>query len=294
MIKKENGIALIQILIITAILSVFALYLTQTAKQQINMAMMAQDKAASELAIHSAEAELLFHLLTSDKLQESTDSEEVSVASKWNFYNTPFAINDRVMITIQDQATLMNLHSVHKGRVKKLFNYLGINEQRSEEILDRLFDWQDVDSITRPLGRETSAASFLVRNGPVPDVTEVKHILSLTDAEMRVFTDYFTIFFFGDFNPMLANAAMIEALSNSEAAAQVMLLRSNHQLSKSNFIKITGIEEEDDMSFRASNVLKILFDAKIESANVKKEIVVSLSPYSKESYGPINMLSDRK
>jgi len=61
--KNQQGIALIQVLLISAVLSVLALYLTSTAKDQVKVAQWSIDKAQALVNINSGEAQLLFSLL---------------------------------------------------------------------------------------------------------------------------------------------------------------------------------------------------------------------------------------
>ena len=57
---KQQGIALIQILLLTAILSILALYLTKTAQEQVTMAQWSNDKAQALVELHSVESQLMF------------------------------------------------------------------------------------------------------------------------------------------------------------------------------------------------------------------------------------------
>ena len=64
MSSYQRGVALIQVLLVTSILSVLALYMTQTAKSQIQQAKWMNNKAQAHIELHSAESELLFELFT--------------------------------------------------------------------------------------------------------------------------------------------------------------------------------------------------------------------------------------
>ena len=62
-----KGVALVQVLFIAAILSLMALYFTQTSRQQINIASDLQDKVHAELLLTTWQNELLYALLTQDR-----------------------------------------------------------------------------------------------------------------------------------------------------------------------------------------------------------------------------------
>ncbi len=292
MIKNIQGIALIQILLITAILSVFALYVTQTSRQQVKMATWSQDRTLAEVTVHSAQVELVFALLTEKKFPGGT-TEESLLVKKWNFYGESFPLNEQVTVTIQDQAALINLHVIHQGRFLSLLQRNGVSTQRSVEILDRLLDWQDTDNITRAYGRESAAKFQSPRNGYIPDISELNHIFNLSEKESSLLFQNTAIFFFGDFNPMTASLEFIAALSSPDAAMRVEKLRHAKLLTRSSFIEATGITEDDDMRFYPSNVLAITYQATINDAVVTKNQVLSLAPYAQKVINPINILLNR-
>ncbi|MFT5755301.1 MAG: general secretion pathway protein K [Alteromonadaceae bacterium] len=74
---KQHGIALIQILIIVAILSTVALYVSKSAKQQVQMAQWAVDRTQANVNLHSAQVDVLFEILT-NTWQQNT------IASNWH------------------------------------------------------------------------------------------------------------------------------------------------------------------------------------------------------------------
>ena len=80
-LEKQGGIALIQILIIVAILTTVALYISKSAKQQVQMAQWAVDRTYAAVSAHSAQADVMFEMLTStwgaNTIASMATSEEV-------------------------------------------------------------------------------------------------------------------------------------------------------------------------------------------------------------------------
>src|SRR5690606_25772887 len=85
--KLASGVALIQVLFITAILSLLALHFTLTGRQQVDIAATLQDKVIAELQLASWESKLLYALLTSAGTGSEPD-QQVSddLMKSWNFY----------------------------------------------------------------------------------------------------------------------------------------------------------------------------------------------------------------
>ena len=289
----QNGIALIQVLLICAILTVFVLYLSQTARQQVVMATWSQERTEAEVAIHSAEAELLFALLTETLYTLPNQAKESSVANNWNFHGQLFELNTNIGLKIQDQASLINLHFLHRNRFNALLVKNGIDQNRAFRISDLLLDWQDADSISRANGGEQFSEEKRPRNGRIPNVTEIEHFFPLNEHERKLMYSNTGIYFVGDFNPMNASGELIAALSNPQAARHIVEQRNAGELTIRRFREISGIEEADDIRLYPSNTLSLVFVAGYSNANISRELVVALSPYANNGLSPYNVLLDR-
>ncbi len=291
--KKENGIALIQILLVVAILSVFALYITQNARHQVQMALWSQDRAEAQVNIHSAHSQLMFSLLTEATYQSSDIETKSAIARRWNFFGQPFKLNSVVDVAIQDQSSLINLHYLNVGLFRTLLEKNGVAVERVTQIIDRLSDWQDLDTIPRPNGAENLVGGQTPRNGFIPDISEIEHILPLSLNEKKLIYHNTGIFYVGDFNPMNASLALISSLSSFDVANQYISLRKRQPVSVSQFKELTGISQEDTMRYYPSSSLAITYTATINQTKLTKEWVILLSPYAKNGSIPYNILFDR-
>jgi len=305
--QKQQGIALIQVLLITAILSVLAIYLTNTAKEQVKIAQWTDDKSQALVSLHSAEAQLLFSLLTQQKIVTSENnadgnrngegdisgSNEESITQRWNFFAKPFFVTEQVMVSIQDQAGLIHAQYPDRDVLEKLFLGQGLGMIEVNELIDNLLDWQDLDSISRANGAETSVYAGLIRNGAIPDVHDFSFIKKITPELLELLINTTTIYRQGSFNPTNAPTEILHALTNESAAKQVILLRESGQLTKRNFSQLTGIVEDDDTFFYPSNFLSIKLTSKIGESKVHKEMTIQVRPYAKADKSPINFFSNR-
>ena len=83
----QRGIALVQVLLIVAVLSILALYFTQSARQQVHNATLMVDKAQAYIELKNAQANILYALLTEQKDPEQTqNSQNQTLINKWNFH----------------------------------------------------------------------------------------------------------------------------------------------------------------------------------------------------------------
>lgn len=293
----RKGIALIQVLIITAILSVFALYLNQTAKQQIHLASLAQKRAEAEALLYSAHSKLLFELLTTDKLlynsEQPIDTSSNKASHRWNFHGQPFNINDFVTIKIQDQAGLLNLHKPNIDLLEQFLISNNIGLTRARIIIDSLLDWQDKDSITREFGRDSVDLNS-VRNGPLNDLEELEKVVLLSDEEKKLLFDNTTVSFIGHFNPMSASKELIKSITKNVGSERIIeRLRNENALSRGKFEDITGIHDNDNTWLTVSNTLRITYQVEYDSINLKKEFVIKFKPYATGKVSPYTILSER-
>lgn len=111
-LNKQKGIALVQVLIISIILTMLGIYIIQTVRMQVGMVRLMQKSFQVNLIAESVEAELLHTLLT-NKRYLNKDSENPIVLN-WNFYGKPFIYNTDTQIAIQDMTSLLSLNHFQK------------------------------------------------------------------------------------------------------------------------------------------------------------------------------------
>ena len=289
----QKGIALIQVLLISAVLSVLALFLTTTAKDQIKIAQWQDDKVAALIALHNAEAELQYSLLVHPKTSSSSPFHaQESIVNKWNFFNKPFNVNGNVEVRIQDQSALIHVHFPDKKVLEALIVYLGYSIKDANTIIDNLLDWQDIDNIPRANGEEALDAINTIRNGAVPDIHDFSFIKSLPEDLYRALIKNTTLYSKGFFNPMNSPRGLLAAITSTVIAAQVVQLREQNTLTVEQFSQLTGITESDKVLLYPSNILAIELKAQVGISSVIKNIIIEFNPYANKYQEPINILSN--
>ena len=88
---SQRGIALIQVLIITFVLSLLGLYINQSVREQVNITTRIQNKFLMRLELEKTEADLLEALLSNKKYRNKLATNNIT--SKWNFYGKEFQLN---------------------------------------------------------------------------------------------------------------------------------------------------------------------------------------------------------
>lgn len=286
--KKQAGIALIQILIMVILLSIFVTHIILTTRNQIEISQLAIERAYINIELTSAFNELTYTLFTTDKIKDYASFSEIQ--RKWNFYNEPFEISPTVSAKIQDLGGLIGLHFINRDRFINLLIKNEIDYNRAVTIYDRLIDWQDSDAISRPAGFE-GKSGVNVRNGFLPNIKDINNVINLTEKERKLIYNNCTIYFNGDFNPLTAPKDVLTGLHGADMANQIIELRKNGLLTSFKYKQLTGNITQDEQTFFPSNSLMLTLTASSKSIQVERIYFVSILRYVKGSHKPINILS---
>jgi general secretion pathway protein K len=298
---KQQGIALIQVLLITAILSVLAIYLTNTARNQLTIAQWANDKTQAIVNVHSAEAKLMFTLLTESKKypRENIDHSN-AIVRLWNFHGQAFSIGENVNISIQDQSGLMYAYKPNSKRLTHLLLAHGLTAKKAEHIIASLRDWQDLDNIPQFSGNESASYGYPIRNGKVVDLHEFSYVANVSSTTLALLTENLSLYKQASFNPMVAPRAVLQAFFkendlNEVVVDEVNRLRSAGKLTKAIFTEVTEIKENDEqeINFNITNTLSIKLKSTVGESSITKKLILNFNPYVTKENRPINIYSNR-
>jgi general secretion pathway protein K len=296
MLLRQRGIALIQVLLLSGILSVLVLYFTQTARQQVALASYANDRATALANLQSAKSVLLFKLLTEHKLAEYQDNADGDVSNmaphNWNFYGAPFKVINGVQASLQDQSGLISAHFLDAELLNKILLANGVDSAQANKITGRLLDWQDIDNLSADFAAETNTLGRYIRNGHIPDLSDLTHIPGISPDIYPLLTHIMTIHYAGRFNPMAAPKPVLKGVLNESAYIQVNGMREDNALSKKQFSAVSGIQEAEDIWFTPSNFLQMSITSTVGEVSISQRWMLVLNPYSSKTH-PVNYLETR-
>ena len=279
--KEQQGIALFQVLLITAIITVLAIQFTQTAKNQVAISQLIVDRAKAEIAIKSAESEAIFTLLTENK-----DNLGGSLAREnWNFHNQSFAYNDTVTIKIQDQYSLLSLYHLREGsNLVRLAKLLGLSV--GQPFGDAVVDWQDANSLSLPNGAESSAYSSpgFPTNVTFQHLGEMAYVSGSDQNTSASLSPFISLRPHTFFNPLNAPKEILLLFMSQQKVDQVLKLRENGDLKAQNFSAITGLRQDELQLFSTSGLLKMEFNANVGEVHLTKSMEIDTKPYEQLPY----------
>ncbi len=290
-IYKQKGIALFQVLLMTAIISVLALQFTQTAKNQVAIASIMSDRVKAELAQKSAESALIFTLLT--ETREKNIESESAIVSQWNFFNYHFTIQDELTpnatttIAIQDLNSLISLYrGGDKKLVEGLLNRFADADTNASVVTNSLVDWQDFDSLISINGaeKESYGKPGMPTNMPLQSFDEILHIKGVTPKLAEQIKPYVTILPQSYFNPKNAPREVLSLLLPSEKVDNIIRLRDNDLLTLDEFRLQSGMAMDEAIYFFTSGLLRVTLKTMLNDVVLTKELDVFIQPNKKHPY----------
>tara|TARA_B110000208_G_scaffold59577_1_gene77744 strand:- start:1072 stop:1983 length:912 start_codon:yes stop_codon:yes gene_type:complete len=232
-VSKQSGVALLQVLLLGATMSLLAIRFTETARDQIEIAGQFEGRVIAQLAAHSAISEVVFLQLSTSVESRLTDqADDLKVLSddvELNFYGAPIRWGEAVTLRIQDlNGLLPQIFPQHPlwGRflTRKLVpeddiaRYLGVwRDMQDNDIQSWLLG--DVEPQSLPTGQTYPnglAQSNKVARWVFADQPQLaEDILEASD----VFGTY-------DTNPFNYSKPLLYSLFDAGVADEIILMRS--------------------------------------------------------------------
>ncbi len=193
-VKGSRGIALILVLWVISLLSVMALGLTAAQRTEstltANALAGARFRAAADAGIAYAALNLLAPQAENPDAA-ATDAEGQSVVwlpdatrHTWTFADVPMAIS------VQNEGSRIDINQADADVLTALFEVLGVSEDVSATLADRVLDWRDEDDLKSLNGAEdpdydAEGLPYGAKDGPFTSVEELRQVLGITPEIYR-------------------------------------------------------------------------------------------------------------
>lgn len=258
-----------------------ALHFTLAAKHQVKIAEQFDDKLKAELALHSAESELYFALLTlakSEGFRQTTEKDPIG--KLWNFHGQPFSVNSNVTVQIQDVNGLLSLSAVqHRQLSKTVLLAIGIAPNELDKGLFKLTEWQ-----SEAPKSDVSAKRFNF----IPHLSELRYVFPMSDQQFELVSKVFSPFPATLFNPHQAPDLLLGLLYGKEKGAQLAQLRSEGKLSANRFIELSRTNDQDEsLTFTVSDTFAVRLTSRFGAAVAEKYFICYIRDQSRV---PINWI----
>ena len=178
--RNQAGVALLQVLLISVVISLLLIQLVYTARGQLILASRLDERVRADLIIHSAKSEALFGLLV-----DTVDSVDQKLGLVAMSGDRSAVVDDfRVSSSVTDVAGLLPLRHPNHPFWPAVLAELGLDRSSSQVFLRELRDMQDEDNAGAPASEEPqrSGAGFLYPDAPLQTVNSLNSWFRLDPA----------------------------------------------------------------------------------------------------------------
>ena len=144
-IHNIRGVALIQVLLISAIISLLAIQFSYTARDQVEMTISLENRVKAQLKFHSVQAQLLFALI------ETEQTLFIEMPAYFDTFNTLSAhteeitFEEGIKIQLRDSSSMLSFRFMEHPLWIPYLEALGYQEDEAQTIINDLKDLQDLD-----------------------------------------------------------------------------------------------------------------------------------------------------
>lgn len=279
MIFRQQGVALIQVLLISAIISILAIRFSYTARDQVEMAGAFEQRIKATQELKSVQSKIIYTLLTQDNYQQATTVLPDSEA--WNFYGKPFALNATTRVAIQDNNGLLSLQYMNDPLWNKVLQKVGFTEEQAKQKQGELKDWQDRDLDAWIIGNSEPASlsnGQPYRNQPMQLPQELDFFFAQQPQQLRIIKALVSPYPKTQFNPMNAPDLLLDLYFDQALAAQIIALRQENQLSRQQLEGMLGAYDSDIITLYRGNSLKITTQVTLGEVKLQETMEIKLQP----------------
>jgi type II secretory pathway component PulK len=275
--RQQEGVALVLVLLVTAIIILLVMQLSLTASEQVRRAQALKDRSEASLYLHSREAALLYTLLT-EPLVPSRETAN-PYAANWNFHGEPFEI-DGLEVTLQDQSGLMRFPSRGVSDFRKLLAELGLGPARARGLAESLAQW--IGDGTPGGSRSGGVMMRGGTGGPVQYFAELRALGGVDEKLYARLAELMTLYPTPGFNPLTAPATLLRLRMPEAALAAVLDARRSGALDQNRLWSIAGIAADETVVPSTGPGIGIRLRGEHLGVVLRRHVVARIDPYDEE------------
>jgi general secretion pathway protein K len=278
--KRERGIALIQVLLVTGIIGLLMLQMGLTAREQVARAQALADRAELQLAAQSRESALLYSLLTEPMVRVPESKNPYAAA--WNFQGEPFTV-DGITFSIQDESGRMRVPDLADNDFEQLLLTLGVEPNRARKLALELMAVQGSSPGIRALGEEGGErAQPAPGKYPLQDLGQLKLLPGMDLDLYRRLRPLLTLYPTPGFNPTTALPGLLGAQMTKSQVTGVEDARKGGELDSLALWKLTGVEANETTVLSPGPGLTVRLEMALRKARTTRTTIFIVRPYQAE------------
>ena len=277
MMRRQQGVALVQVLLVTTIIILLVMQLSLTAADQVKRAQQLKDRSEAALYLHSRESALFYTLLTESLY--STSGSTNPYASNWNFHGEAFVV-DGLEITLQDQSGLMRFPVLSVFDFERLLTTLGLGPTLARNLAQQLANWIGIraSGSGRPVGAMMRGES----GDPVQYFAELLLLPGMDEQLYGKLAELMTLYPTPGFNPMTAPAPLLRMRMPESTLRAVLAARTKGELDQNRLWQLAGISADEVVIVYTGPGIGIGIAGDYRGVALRRNVVVGVEPYKAE------------
>lgn len=272
--RRQRGVALVQVLLVTAIIILLVMQLSLTAAEQVRRAQALQDRSEAALYLHSREVALFYTMLT-ESLLPSPGSGNPYAAS-WNFHGEPFVV-DGLEITLQDQSGLMRFPLSGVTDFEKLLTVLGLGLMRAREIAEGLAHWLGITLSGG--GRPADAMMRGDRGDAMQYFGELRFLAGMDEPLYGKLAELMTMYPTPGFNPLTAPAALLRMRMPESTFRAVLDARRKDELDRNRLWQLARIGADESILPFTGPGIGVRLEGEYHGVALRRQLIMGVRPY---------------
>lgn len=212
---KQSGVAMIVVLWMIMVMMTLAASLLYATRTEISMVDYARRSAQARAVADAAAHYTVLQLFLPNKDRELKLG---GAPLRWEYEGM------KAEIRVVGENGLIDINYASRPLLQLIFEQAGLDEQATQNMLDILEDFRDVDDLKRINGAEdgdykNAGLPFGAKDAPFERIEELQQVLGMTPQLYQAMTRFLTVNSgAAGINPMLAPRQMLLLLAEGDAA----------------------------------------------------------------------------
>jgi len=287
---KQQGVALIQVLLISTIISILAIRFSFTAREQVNTAYALEQRVKANQKLQSTQSRIIYTLLT----QKNTETEQpinlFPKTEQWNFHGKPFLIdhdeNTQIKVAIQNSQGLLPQPYIKSALWHRVLKNMGYSSEQIKQKQGEIKDWQDSDTDSWLVGNAEPvflANGKAYRNQTIQLPQEIAVFFEQEPQKLNIIKQISTQYSVVGLNLLDSPDLLLTLFFEPELAAEMIKQRNKNQLNKAQIIAVLGdAYDEELISFFSANRFKITIQVTLKDVKLQETIEIQFQPRKPE------------
>jgi len=288
----QSGVALLQVLLLGAVISLLAIRFTETARDQIEIAEQFEARVRAQLAAYSAINEVIFAQLSASIEPRGSSRKDFLdkslIGSRANFNGAPGNWSDGVSVSLQDLNGVLPQIFPEHPLWRRLLVRRAFNDEEITRLLGLWTDIQDYDVNSWIIGSVEPASLSTGQtypNGSAQNDNPMRWVFAGRPglvAELVNFSDVHGTY---NTNPLNYSEALLHALFDSNVAEALISLRDQPRLNQASLKALLPSELWDDYIFdHNSGRLRVEVEVALDTSVWREKRIIHLKAGSKPPF----------